>query len=135
MDIVYHNGSNYDYHFIIKKLPEQFEKQITCLGKNTEKYINFSVPIEKEVTRIDKNREEITKNISYRLEFIDRAIFMASSLSSFANNFHKIKCKDNFVTVFFEYTNLKDDLIEHKCICCNKDYQQKFDEKLKERFF
>ena len=26
-------------------------------------------------------------------------------------------------------------LIEYKCLCCNKDYQQKFDEKLKELFF
>ena len=33
-----------------------------------------------------------------------------------------------------EYTNFKDDLIEHKCLCCNKNYQHKFDEKLKERF-
>ena len=35
---------------------------------------------------------------------------------------------------FLEYTNIKDDLIEYKCLCCNKNYQQKFDEKLKERF-
>ena len=36
---------------------------------------------------------------------------------------------------FLEYTNFKDDLIEYKCLCCNKNYQQKFNEKLKERFF
>ena len=36
---------------------------------------------------------------------------------------------------FLEYKNFKDDLIEHKCLCCNKKYQQKFDEKLKKRFF
>ena len=28
--IAFHNRSNYDYHFIINELPEQFEKQITC---------------------------------------------------------------------------------------------------------
>ena len=28
------------------------------------KYINFTVPIKKEVTRIDNNGEEITKHIS-----------------------------------------------------------------------
>ena len=34
--IVSHNGSNYDYHFIIKKkLAKEFEKQWTCLGENT----------------------------------------------------------------------------------------------------
>ena len=26
--IVFHNGSNYDYHFIIEKLPEEFKKLI-----------------------------------------------------------------------------------------------------------
>ena len=29
--IVFHNGSNYDYHFIIKELAEEFKKQFTCL--------------------------------------------------------------------------------------------------------
>ena len=62
--IVFHNGSNYDYHFIIKEFAEEFKKQFTCLGENTEKCITFTVPIEKEVTRIDKNGEEITKKIS-----------------------------------------------------------------------
>ena len=46
-------------------LPEEFKNQFTCLGQNTEKHITFTVPVEKEVTRIDKNGEEITKNISY----------------------------------------------------------------------
>ena len=41
------------------------------------------------------------------------------------------KCK--YCDCFLEYTNFKDDLIEYKC--CNKNYQHKFDEKLKERFF
>ena len=48
--------------------------------------MTFTVPIEKEVTRIDKNREEITKNMSYILQFIDRARFMVSSLSNSVNN-------------------------------------------------
>ena len=39
------------------------------------------------------------------------------------------------ISNFLEYSNLKDDLIEYKCLCCNKQYQLKFDEKLKERFF
>ena len=43
-----------------------------------------------------ENKEEITKNISYKIEF-DSARFMASSLSNFANNLtegiHTIKCK------------------------------------------
>ena len=91
--IVFHNGSNYYYHFIIKELAGQF----TSLGQNTEKYIHFTVPEEKQVTGIDKYGEEITKNKSYILHFIDSARFMASSLSNLVNNLseeiHKTKCK------------------------------------------
>ena len=80
--IALHNGSSYDYHFIIKELAEEFKKQFTCFGENTEKYITFTIPIEKEVTRLDK----IIKNMSYTLQFIDSAKFMASSLSNLVNN-------------------------------------------------
>ena len=62
---VFHNGPNYDHHFIIKELAEEFRKQFTCLGENTEEYITFTVPVEKKVTRIEENGEEITKYISY----------------------------------------------------------------------
>ena len=54
ISIVFHRGSFYGYHFVIKEVAEEFEKKFTCLGENTEKYITFSVPIEKEVTIIDK---------------------------------------------------------------------------------
>ena len=128
------------------------KKQFTCLGENIEKYITFSVPIEKEVTRIDKNGEEITKNISYILQFIGSTRYMASSLSNLFNNLsegiNRIKCKFGHddkkcetcgiqykhCDCFLEYTNVKDDLIEYKCFSCNKSYERKFDEKLKERF-
>ena len=55
------------YHFIIKELAKEFERQISCLGENTEKYITLTGPIEKNVTGIDKKGEEITKNTSYTL--------------------------------------------------------------------
>ena len=79
--IASHNGSNYDYYFIIKELAEEVEGQFTCLRENNKKYINFSVLI-----IIDKSRKKITKTISYRLRFIDNAKFMASSLSNLVNN-------------------------------------------------
>ena len=131
--IVFHNGSNYDYHFFIKELAGEFKKQFTCLGENTEICITFTVPIDKEVRRIDK-REKV-------LIFIDNARFMASSLSNLVNNlFEGIdrikykhehddkKCeicgtKFKYCNCFPEYTNFKDDLIECKCLCCNKSYQ------------
>ena len=95
--IDFHNGSNYVHLVIIKELAEEFGKKFTCLGENTEKCITFTVPIEKENTRIDKNGEEVTKNISYILQFIDSSRFMTSSLSNFLNSLsqgiHKIICK------------------------------------------
>ena len=45
--IVFHNGSTYDYHFVTKKLAEEFKSDFECLGENTEKYITFSVPLKK----------------------------------------------------------------------------------------
>ena len=45
--IVFHNGSNYDYYFIIKELAKEFKKQFSCLGESTEKYIAFTVSTEK----------------------------------------------------------------------------------------
>ena len=36
--VVFHNGSKYDYHFIIKELANEFEGKFECLGENTEKY-------------------------------------------------------------------------------------------------
>ena len=59
--IVFHNESNYDYLFTIKELAGELRKQFTCFGENTEKYITFTVPREKEVTRIDKNGEKNLK--------------------------------------------------------------------------
>ena len=46
--VVFHNGSTYDYHFIIKELAKEFEGEFECLGENTEKYITFSVSLKKE---------------------------------------------------------------------------------------
>ena len=119
--MVSHDGSNYDYHFVKKELTEEFIKQFASLGKN----ITFTVLIDKEVTRIDKNGEESTNNICYILQFIDSARFMASLLSSLVNNIsaiHRIKCKfgSNNKNVkhvklnFLEYINFNDDLIKYK---------------------
>ena len=78
---------------------------------------------------------------------------MGSSLSNLVNNLsegiHRIKCKQRhddkkcetcgikykYCDCFGKYTNLKDNLIEYKCLCCHKNYQYKFGEKLNERFF
>ena len=77
--VVFHNGSTYDYHFIIKELAKGFEGNFECLGENTEKYITFSVPIKK---KIDNKDLEIT----YKIKFIDSYRFMSSSLSKLVDN-------------------------------------------------
>ena len=107
--MVFKNGSNRDYHYIIKELANKFEGQFECLGENTEKYKTFSVPVEKEVANIDKDGNENVVTISYKIKFIDSARFMASSLSNLADNLaegiHKIKCKD--CDCFLEYESDK----------------------------
>ena len=60
--LVFSDGSNHDYHFITKESAEEFEEQFTCLGEHTKKLLSFSVPIEKEVARIDKKRKGNHKN-------------------------------------------------------------------------
>ena len=77
--VVFHNGSTYDYHFIIKKLVKEFEGNFDCLSENTEKYITFSVPLKK---KIDNKNLEIT----YKIKFIDNFRFMSSSLSKLVDN-------------------------------------------------
>ena len=89
--VVFHNGSTYDYHFIIKELAKEFNGNFECLGENTEKYITFSVPIKKELR--NKNIE-----ITYKIKFIDSYRFMSTSLSKPVDNssegIHNNKCLD-----------------------------------------
>ena len=47
-----------------KTLVEELEGQFTCLAKDTKKCKAFSVPIEKEVARINTKGNETTKTIS-----------------------------------------------------------------------
>ena len=83
--VVFHNGSTYDNHFIIKQLAKEFDGQFECLGENTEKYITFSVPIKKELDN--------SKTISYKLKFIDNFRFMSTSLSSLVDSLsHGFNC-------------------------------------------
>ena len=56
---------------MIKELTEEF-KQFTCLGENPEKYLIFSVLIEKEATRFDKKYLFRTKN--YQKNFDENLI-------------------------------------------------------------
>ena len=100
------------------------------------KYKTFSVPIETEVTKIDKDCNESVVTVSYKIKFIDSARFMANSISnlvdSLAGRIHKTKCKD--CDCFLEYESAKGNLIKYKCLSCNKNYSNKLNEKWKKRF-
>ena len=91
--IVFHNGSTYDYHFIIKELVKEFDGNFECLGENTEKYITFSVPLKKEI----KNKDKIIE-ITYKIKLIDSYRFMSTSLSKLVDNLseglHNNRCVD-----------------------------------------
>ena len=83
--VVFHNGTTYDYHFIIKQLARELKGNFDCLGENTEKFITFSAPIKK----VSDNG----KTTTYKLKFIDSCRFMHSSLSNLVNNLSEINNK------------------------------------------
>ena len=62
--VVFHDGSTYDYHFIINELVKEFKGSFECLGENAEKYITFSAPIQKKIENKDLE-------ITYKIKFID----------------------------------------------------------------
>ena len=75
---MFHDGSTYDYQFIIKELAKTFEGQFECLLENTEKYITFSVPIKKDLDN--------GKTITYKIKCINSFTFMSTSLSKLVDN-------------------------------------------------
>ena len=127
--IIFHNGSTYDYHFIIRELVKEFEGNFECLGENTEKYITFSVPIKK---RIENKDTEIT----YKIKFIDSFRFMGTSLSKLVDNLTEgihndkcIKCESNLC-----YMKVIDETLIFRCFDCKKDYKNEINKELVERF-
>ena len=124
--VVFHNGSTYDYHFLIKELVKEFEGNFDCLGENTEKYIPFSVPLKKKIE--NKNLE-----ITYKMKFIDSFRFMSSSLSKLVDNLsdgiHNNKCSDYKSNL--DYVRItKNKKLLLKCFNCNIYYKKKFNNDL-----
>ena len=136
--VVFHNGSTYDYHFIIKELVKEFERNFDCLGENTKKYITFSVPLKKKIQ--NKNIE-----ITYKIKFIDSFRFMSSSLSKLVDNLsegiHNNKCADCKSNLDYIKTTAKPRSLECKneklileCYNCKQRYRKKFNKELIKRF-
>ena len=123
--VVFHNGSTYDYHFIIKELVKEFDGNFECLGENTEKYIILSAPIKKKIE--NKNIE-----IIHKIKFIDSYRFMAA-LSKLVDNLseriHNNKCSDcGFNLDYLKCTKNKNLILE--CYNCKQRYRKKFNKEL-----
>ena len=82
---MFHNGSTYDYHFIINDLAKEFKSKFECLGENSRKYITFSVLINKELDN--------GKSIKHKIKFIDSFRFMSSKFSKLVNNLSEVYSK------------------------------------------
>ena len=118
--VVVHNGSVYDYHFIIKELVQEFDGNFECLGENTEKYITFSVPIKKKIENKDIE-------ITYKIKFIDSYRFMAMPLSKLIDNLsegiHNNKCVD--CKSCLDYIKTKNEKLIFECFNCKQRYRTK----------
>ena len=127
--LVFHNGSTYNYHFIIKELVKEFDGNFECLGENTEKYIPFSVPIKKKIE--NKNTE-----ITYKIKFIDSYRFMPMPLSKLIDNLsegnHNNKCAGCKSCLDYMRSTKNEKLIL-KCFKC-ETYRKKINKELIKRF-
>ena len=134
--VVFHIASTYDYHFIIKELAEKFKGEFECLGQNTEKYINFSVPIKKETTKRNKDGNDKIKKISYKIKFIDSYRFMSTSLSNLVNNLSEVVHNDKCTNCksCLDYMTTKDQKLIFRCFSCKKNYEKEFNKELIQRF-
>ena len=100
---VFHNGSTYDFHFVIQELTKEYEGQFECLGKIVKKYITFSVPIKK---KLDNDQ-----SVTYKLKFIDGFRFMSTSLSILVNNLSEALYNDKCIGYksYLDYMSINDD--------------------------
>ena len=130
--VLFHNGSAYDYHFIIKELAKEFEGQFEFLGENTEKYITLSLQINKEIIKIDKDGNDKTVNIPYKLKFIDSFRFVATSLSSLVDNLSDALYSNNCTNYKsnLDYMKVENNQLIFQCLNCNKNYNKDFDKEL-----
>ena len=124
--VVFHNGSTYDYHFIIKELIKEFDGNFNCLGENTERYITFSVPLKKKIE--NKNLE-----ITYKIKFIDSFRFMSSSLSKLLAKCVDCKSSIDYIKTHSSLERKNEKLIL-ECYNCKQRYRKKFNKELIKRF-
>ena len=55
VSIVFHNGSTYDYHFIIKELPKEFEGKFECFKKIQQNVLLFHFQLKKNLIMVKQS--------------------------------------------------------------------------------
>ena len=116
--IVFHNGSRYNYHFIVKELEKRFKKNFSCTGENSEKYITFLFSL------------MMFKNI--KVKFIDSFRFMNQSLSKLVDYLTIDKKPKNIFSDEFncggdlDYVDFKNNHMFFKCFNCNLQFTKEF---------
>ena len=114
--MIFHNGSTYDYHCIIKELAKKFEGQFLCFGENTEKYITFSVLIKKELDN--------GKTFTYKIKFMDSFRFMSSLLSNLFDSLsERLHCNICIMIA-------KNHQLILRCFECKNNYKKDFNKEL-----
>ena len=125
--VVFHIGSTYNYHFIIKELVKEFDGNFECSGENTVK--TFSVPIKKNI----ENKDIET---TYKIKFIYNSRFMSMPLSKLIDNLsegiHNNKCAD--CESCLDYIKTENEKLILKCHNCEQYYKKKFNKELIKRF-
>ena len=128
-DVLFHNGSNYDFNLIIAELAKEFKSELrvnTCIPTITCLFLSL---LRKKVYANSNNTKK--KLLTYNLRFIDSARHMNESLSKLVDNLseiNKCKCDDESlksIKVTFEKSNNRD-MVRTRCKTCNSKEDQLF---------
>ena len=104
---------------------KEFDGNFECLGENTEKYITFSVPVNKEI----KNKNKIIE-ITYKIKFMSTSLSkLVDNLSKGLHNNRCVDCKS-----CLDYMKTKDEKLILRCFSCKKNYEKDFNKELIKRF-
>ena len=114
-------------------LAKEFMGQFECVAENTEKYITFSVTIERGLDN--------GKSITNKIKFVDSFRFMSSSLSNLVNNLpervHSDKCTDR--NSCLDYMSFRGEQrsctqLIFRCFECKKYNEKDFNKEVIKRF-
>ena len=100
-----HNGSNYDFKLLLKKIASYFKQHISVIAESIEKYMTFcftTAETQIYTGKEDQNDKPIIKTIKHKIRFVDTNRLLTRSLDT---------CVNNLSTLF-------------ECDCKNKSNQQ-----------